>query len=40
MVGEKYNALEKLNIIEEVSRGEIGFLADAKKSLIIMNRSP
>lgn len=31
MVGGKYNALEKLNIIEEVSSGEIGFLAAAKK---------
>ncbi|ULL14771.1 hypothetical protein DVH26_10110 [Paenibacillus sp. H1-7] len=27
----KYNALEKLAILEEVSNGEIGFLAAAKK---------
>ncbi|MDR6879582.1 helix-turn-helix domain-containing protein [Bacillus sp. 3255] len=31
MAKGKYNALEKLNILEEVSRGEIGFLAAAKK---------
>ncbi|WP_018756428.1 helix-turn-helix domain-containing protein [Paenibacillus terrigena] len=31
MVRKKYNALEKLKIIEEVSNGEIGFLAAAKK---------
>lgn len=31
MAKGKYSALEKFNIIEEVSRGEIGFLAAAKK---------
>ncbi|MDD9269337.1 helix-turn-helix domain-containing protein [Paenibacillus sp. GCM10023248] len=31
MARGKYNALEKLNILEEVSRGEIGSLAAAKK---------
>ncbi|MFC5446677.1 helix-turn-helix domain-containing protein [Paenibacillus aestuarii] len=31
MARGKYNVLEKLNILEEVSRGEIGFLAAAKK---------
>lgn len=30
----KYNALEKLAIIEEVSNGEIGFLAAEKKTKI------
>lgn len=31
MVRKKYNAQEKLNIIEEVSNGKIGFLAADKK---------
>ncbi|WP_081418618.1 helix-turn-helix domain-containing protein [Paenibacillus sp. Leaf72] len=31
MSREKYNALEKLAILEEVSNGEIGFLVAAKK---------
>jgi len=31
MSRDKYNALEKLAILEEVSNGEIGFLAAAKK---------
>jgi transposase len=31
MSREKYNALEKLAILEEVSNGAIGFLTAAKK---------